>query len=103
MPLTLAVYITHLVAFHVSWLLIPHVNQDFHGKILNFTREYFRVTTRDHTWKNEVIVELYHICVHLNSSSICFVNVTLTEFDEVTNSRCLASMFIIMCSITVCM
>ena len=48
-----------LVEFYILWFLTPHVNQDFHRKFLNFTCEYLHVTTCGHTWKSEVIVELY--------------------------------------------
>ena len=75
---TVAVYMTHLVAlhvswhstfrgipcivsFHISWYFTPRINQDSHGKFLNFTREYLCVMMRGLPRMCEVIVELYHI------------------------------------------
>ena len=69
-------YMICLVALHVSWnfmprctprLMILHVscysssreNEDFHGKILNFTCEYLRVTMRGPPCMSEVTLELY--------------------------------------------
>ena len=51
---------SRVMAFHVLWYFMPHVNQDLHRKILNFTREYLCVTTHELSHMCEVIVELYH-------------------------------------------
>ena len=41
--------------------LISHGNNYFHGKLGNLTRKILHVSMRVHAWKNEVIIELYHI------------------------------------------
>ena len=38
---------------------MSRVNEDLHGKFLNFTCKYLCAPMCDHTWKNEVIVERY--------------------------------------------
>ena len=73
-----AVYMICLVTFHVSWnfmpcctprLVILHMlcysmsceNEDFHGKFLNFTREYLHVTMHGLPRMSEVTLKLYCI------------------------------------------
>ena len=48
-----------LMVFHVSCYSTSHENEDFHGKVLNFTREYLRVTMRGPPRVSEVTPELY--------------------------------------------
>ena len=73
--MTVAVYMTRLVAFHVLWYFMPGVNQDSHGKFLNFTREYLRVITRGLSRVCEVIVELYRMYKHMHTSTLAVKNI----------------------------
>ena len=52
--------ITRLMAFHILWYFMPHVNQGLHGKFLNFTRKYLRVIMCGLSRVCEVIIELNH-------------------------------------------
>ena len=71
-----AMYMIYLVALHVSWNFTPHCtprlvilhvscystsheNEDFHRKLLNFSREYLRVTMRGPPRVSEVTLERY--------------------------------------------
>ena len=52
--------ISHLVVLHVSCYSTSFENEDFHGKFLNFTREYLCATMRRPPHVSEVTLELYH-------------------------------------------
>ena len=53
-----------LVVFHVSCYSTSRENKDFHGKFLNFTCEYLRVTMRGLPRVSEVTLELYRISAY---------------------------------------
>ena len=50
-----------LVLLHVLCYSMPHENEDFHRKVLNFTREYLFVTMHGPPHMSEATLELYRI------------------------------------------